>query len=95
MKKLVIKLIVLSVILSSTVNRRDNHHYYYTQEIDRQDISENYGDFSFGNGFVSSDRKVLMKLFNKETKELNIENHPTLKNIKIIEEDVFRRIDIK
>lgn len=85
MKKAVIKISVLSLILLGMVSCRDDNHYSLIQSIE----TKNQQGVSMGNGIVSFDGKILLKWYNTNLTEIDMERHITLKNIKIINEYVF------
>lgn len=81
MKKMMIKLAVLSILIGSIVSCRDDYHYHITQEFETDVIKTDM--------ILSQDRKVLIEWLNKEIEELDMKNHPILKNIKKIGADAF------
>lgn len=87
MKKRVFKVALFGVIALSAMScTRENYYRTYNTV---QYLNQDNGGVVSGDVLVSKDGTVLLKWQNPHTKSLDMESHPTLKNIKIIETEAF------
>lgn len=92
MKKQVFRLAVLSVLTLTAMSCRKNYYYDYST-VQYQTEQDNGGVIS-GDVLVSKDGTKLVKWQNSTTQSLDMESHPVLKNIKVIEASAFEESNI-
>lgn len=92
MKKTVFRLAVLSILTLTAMSCRKEYNYNNTT-IQYQTEQDTGGVIS-GDALVSKDGRRLIKWQNKDTQSLDMESHPILKDVKIIENDAFRDMNI-
>lgn len=90
MKKRVFKVALFGVIALSAMScTRENYYHNYEWQNPIQYFNPETDGVLSGDVLVSKDGTVLLKWQNPYTKSLDMESHPTLKNIKIIETEAF------